>query len=645
MRANTLLAVALAFTACKKKSADTPPPSAGPPASTADQDALWKLAPDGAFAGGVVSPAALTRLEAGYNAVTKTINAVPEMAPLKAQLDQELQEALGTSTASLAALGFTSKPGIAFFATGEDEVIAILPVADRDKFLAVTKGTKGTDSDTIKRATCKTVKGVYACTRTAALFDRLGKGDMSSALKLAGARGDIELVVAIPNTQIQIAGVAQLGPGGFTVRAAVKGAPPGVKQFLVNGKPRTDGDKTAGFALLEFAGYLKMLKDKVPPLPIAPGVTADALVKSIDGPLTLTIDNGSTMIDLRLPLNNPDPSKALLAACDQLPPLAQAGATVKDGTCHVSVPQMQMDIDGWVDGKTLRIGKKGAQSGSGPSAAMSPVAKELASGEWIFTMFGRGTMFGKTSMQLPGPPPQMPPQALLGIRAMTVLNEIGIGVRLDGDVIRGIATVRTIWSNPDDVVAKLVAIDPLDVLQGKGGDKGMAIADAHPKSPFAGDYQTGISGLMVPAATLGVLAAVAVPAFMDYMKKSKKSEASLQLNKLAKSLKVYAIEKSAFPIGTVGPSPSKPCCGSTPTNKCFDPDAWKAPLWTELDFMIDEPHLYRYSYSSQDGKSFVAKAAADLDCDGQEAEYVMTGTLDAQGNPQVDIAPPQPGEY
>jgi hypothetical protein len=61
--------------------------------------------------------------------------------------------------------------------------------------------------------------------------------------------------------------------------------------------------------------------------------------------------------------------------------------------------------------------------------------------------------------------------------------------------------------------------------------------------------------------------------------------------------------------------------------------------------MIDEPHMYRYSYASQDGKSFVAKAASDLDCDGQEAEYVMTGKLDDQGNAQIEITPPPRGAY
>ncbi|MGE3546660.1 MAG: hypothetical protein AB7L28_22220, partial [Kofleriaceae bacterium] len=47
-----------------------------------------------------------------------------------------------------------------------------------------------------------------------------------------------------------------------------------------------------------------------------------------------------------------------------------------------------------------------------------------------------------------------------------------------------------------------------------------------------GNIATAVAGI-------GMLSAVAIPAFMDYMKKSKKTEASLQLNKLAKNAKVY----------------------------------------------------------------------------------------------------------
>src|SRR6476469_6418868 len=61
--------------------------------------------------------------------------------------------------------------------------------------------------------------------------------------------------------------------------------------------------------------------------------------------------------------------------------------------------------------------------------------------------------------------------------------------------------------------------------------------------------------LMIVVAIIGILAAVAIPAFMDYMKKSKKTEASLQLNKIAKNDKVYYITNSSYVIGTGAAKP------------------------------------------------------------------------------------------
>src|SRR5215813_482892 len=70
--------------------------------------------------------------------------------------------------------------------------------------------------------------------------------------------------------------------------------------------------------------------------------------------------------------------------------------------------------------------------------------------------------------------------------------------------------------------------------------------------------------LMIVVAIIGILAAVAIPAFMDYMKKSKKTEASLQLNKIGKNAKTAFIQKAAFPVGTATELPTKAttgCCG------------------------------------------------------------------------------------
>jgi prepilin-type N-terminal cleavage/methylation domain-containing protein len=155
--------------------------------------------------------------------------------------------------------------------------------------------------------------------------------------------------------------------------------------------------------------------------------------------------------------------------------------------------------------------------------------------------------------------------------------------------------------------------------------------------------------LMIVVAIIGILAAVAIPAFMDYMKRSKKTEASLQLNKIGKNNKREYMDKSQFVASaTVGPTPGKPgtggCCGPAITgvaaNHCkADPAAWTGnATWTALDFEIDEDTLFYYGYTGT-ATTFTATATGDLDCDAKEIVYTMTGTA-TNGNPAIQLTEP-----
>ncbi|HET9620188.1 MAG TPA: prepilin-type N-terminal cleavage/methylation domain-containing protein [Kofleriaceae bacterium] len=153
--------------------------------------------------------------------------------------------------------------------------------------------------------------------------------------------------------------------------------------------------------------------------------------------------------------------------------------------------------------------------------------------------------------------------------------------------------------------------------------------------------------LMIVVAIIGILATVAIPAFMDYMKRSKKTEASLQLNKIGKNAKRAYAETSAYVTGTAATLPTRPggpggCCGG-PNNHCAaDPVSFANDVtWKQLDFQIDEPSLFYYSYNGVSGTEFHAKATGDLDCDGIEISYLLDGTA-ANGNPAVNLTEPPP---
>ena len=124
----------------------------------------------------------------------------------------------------------------------------------------------------------------------------------------------------------------------------------------------------------------------------------------------------------------------------------------------------------------------------------------------------------------------------------------------------------------------------------------------------------------------------------DYKHRSMSSEAKLMLNKLGKSAKMAFVENGAFPKGKVGLTPAGECCASGQGKCAVDAAAWNDPVWQALDFSMDEPGYYRYSYES-DGTTFTATAVGDLDCDTEMATFTAKGSVE-NGNPEVTIIEP-----
>ena len=158
--------------------------------------------------------------------------------------------------------------------------------------------------------------------------------------------------------------------------------------------------------------------------------------------------------------------------------------------------------------------------------------------------------------------------------------------------------------------------------------------------------------LMIVVAIIGILAAVAIPAFMDYVKRSKRSEAVLQLNKIGKNAKRAYMENSRYVIGFAPTTPTQPggggCCGgmgasgNNPNHCAPDPVGFSNSVWMELDFRIDEDTLFYYDYTGF-ATTYTAMATGDLDCDGTQITYVLNGTA-INGQPAYTLSEPAPGD-
>jgi hypothetical protein len=621
---------------CKKKASSGGGGVVGAPTSTADADALWALAPEGATVGVVVSPRAVAMVEHAWLDVRSLLATAPELADINQTLGTALSRELGKPDVTLADVGLTPTKGGGLFVLPDGGAVVIVPVGDRDKFLTATHGTKGANGDTVGDATCKTLHGAYICASTPAQFDLIGKAKLKPRLDIVGTRGDIEVVARLPTPvgQLDIAGVVQLARGTLVARVAVAGIPEQVFTAIDKAQLETPGDlrNTAGFAVMTPRPFF----EQAPPIPLVGGVTLRDLGRTVTG-LFVHIAAGSTLAEIRMPLDDPKPAATVLEHCSDIPQLAALGATVSDGGCHIPVPSLGTELDAWIANNELRIGKKN-ETAPVVSVPMGTIGEELAKTPAAFAFWGRGTLFAPLA-EMPKLPP-MPREALIGIRALSLLDELGMSFRVDGGKGKGVFVLRTVWANPDDVTAKLLAITPQMVLDGKAAAAAKPIAEASPASPFAADYKAGIGGLMAPAAVFGVLSAVAVPAFMDYMNKSKHTEADLELNKLGKNAKVYYITNGAFPAGDAPLTPSEPCCQG-PNAKCVSAaSAWQNPVWTALDFQIDMPSLFQYRYHS-DGKTIEAEAIGDLDCDGNAITYKLV--VDApNGTPTMQIERPAP---
>jgi len=148
--------------------------------------------------------------------------------------------------------------------------------------------------------------------------------------------------------------------------------------------------------------------------------------------------------------------------------------------------------------------------------------------------------------------------------------------------------------------------------------------------------------LMVVVVIIGILAAIAIPMFSGSMKKAKTNEAQLQLNELGKNAKTYYQAATKFPQGTAGvlPGADGTACTATGGKFAANTAAWDAdPVWTELDFHIDEPNLFSYHYVSTSPTEAEAIAVGDLDCDKTLASYTLHLTVPS-GQPAAELTGP-----
>jgi type IV pilus assembly protein PilA len=139
--------------------------------------------------------------------------------------------------------------------------------------------------------------------------------------------------------------------------------------------------------------------------------------------------------------------------------------------------------------------------------------------------------------------------------------------------------------------------------------------------------------LMIVVAIIGILAAVAIPAFQRYIRRSKTSEARLNVRKIYDGEIAYfhidhidsAGNRASSQFVSAGPEPATVPLGTSTMGN------WDSVAWTDLHFSMDAPGRYSYSaVAAGEGTtaSFTARARGDLDGDGITALFERLAIID-----------------
>ena len=139
--------------------------------------------------------------------------------------------------------------------------------------------------------------------------------------------------------------------------------------------------------------------------------------------------------------------------------------------------------------------------------------------------------------------------------------------------------------------------------------------------------------LMMVVAIITILSAVAIPLVSKYLRKSKTSEAGLNLRKIYDGEVSYFAEEHTDSAGAViskvfityAQEPTTPADNKQLGN-------WEANGWNAIKFSSDSPVLYCYSVDSagqETTASFTARAVGDIDADGATSLFERVGTVNS----------------
>ncbi|MCK5799135.1 MAG: DUF4190 domain-containing protein, partial [Deltaproteobacteria bacterium] len=131
------------------------------------------------------------------------------------------------------------------------------------------------------------------------------------------------------------------------------------------------------------------------------------------------------------------------------------------------------------------------------------------------------------------------------------------------------------------------------------------------KKPWLGGRGLAIAAIPVGFSVFfllqaGMMAAIAIPAFVKYARKSKTVEATEALDKIRAGAKAWAqaehydqgggLLPKGFFVGDSGWAPKEALCSGGQAKYLGQSAVWSQKVWRALQFQLSDPHYYQYRY-------------------------------------------------
>jgi len=147
--------------------------------------------------------------------------------------------------------------------------------------------------------------------------------------------------------------------------------------------------------------------------------------------------------------------------------------------------------------------------------------------------------------------------------------------------------------------------------------------------------------LMIVVAIIGILASVAIPAFVRYTRKSRTLEAVMMIRRMYDGAVAYYIGEHVDKGGTqlhqkfpdsTGPTPATiPCAKAV----IVPQTEWGNDQWQALDFAVTDPQRYQYEFQDnglEGAEAFALMIArGDLNCNSVPSLFERTITCIKDG--------------